>query len=152
MPGLFIGADHRGFEKKNKLLAALAHIEDFPLETFDLGPYTYIEDDDYNDIAVTVSRSVLRNPNSFGVLLCGSGVGVSIQANRMKGIRAFVANSPAVVKLAREHNDANIICLSADNLTVEDIVAAIRIFISTKFSGAARHARRNSRLDEDIKL
>ena len=152
MPGLFIGADHRGFDKKNKLLAALAHVEDFPLETFDLGPYTYIADDDYNDIAITVSRSVLRNPNSFGVLLCGSGVGVSIQANRMKGIRAFVASTTSTVKLAREHNDANIICLSADDLSVEEIVTAIQIFISTKFSAAARHARRNNRLDEDIKL
>lgn len=151
MPGLFIGADHRGFEKKQKLLNALAHIDDFPFEVFDLGSYAYISDDDYNDIAITVSRSILRNPRSFGVLLCGSGVGLAMQANRIKGIRAVVGADSATVKISRQHNDANVLCLSADRMSSDQILSAVQEFISTEFSHEARHARRNARLDEVIK-
>lgn len=152
MPGLFIGADHRGFEKKQKLLNSLSRLENFPFEVFDLGAYAHIPDDDYNDIAITVSRSVLRNERSFGVLICGSGVGVSIQANRMRGIRSVVGSNLQIIKASRDHNDANILCLSADTMTDQEILQAIKTFISTKFSTEARHARRNNRLDEDIRL
>lgn len=151
MPGLFIGADHRGFEKKQKLLASLARIENFPLEVFDLGAYAHLPDDDYNDITITVARSVLRNPRSFGILLCGSGVGVSIQANRVKGIRAVVGTTPDLIKSSRDHNDTNILCLSADTMSSEQILQSVKTFISSPFSHEARHARRNNRLDEDIR-
>lgn len=152
MPGLFVGADHRGLKAKQELLAALAREENFPYEIFDLGAYTYLPEDDYNDVTITVARSVLRNPESFGVIFCGSGVGVSIQANRMKGIRAVVGTTPEIIHSSRDHNDANVLCLSADNMTSDEITTAVKSFISTKFSAAARHARRNHRLDENIPL
>lgn len=152
MPGLFIGADHRGFGKKQKLLALLGKIENLGFEVFDLGAYTLMPEDDYNDIAITVAKSILRNPRSFGVLLCGSGIGVSIQANRIKGVRAILGLNSEVVKMGREHNDGNILCLPADKLTAEEMEKLVRQFIETKFPGEARHARRNHRLDEEIAL
>lgn len=150
MSGIFIGSDHRGFDKKQKLLSDLGKIDSFSHQVLDLGAYANIPDDDYNDITITVARSVLRNPRSFGVLLCGSGIGVSIQANRIKGIRAVVGTNAELVKMSREHNDANIICLSADTMSSDTILQTVKQFISTDFSNEARHARRNNRLDEEI--
>ena len=106
---VFLAGDHRGFKLNQKLL------EVFP-NFIDLGPSEYNKDDDYNDYAVKVSKSVLENPNSFGVLLCGSAIGISMQANRFKGIRAAIVDDEGIARLSREHNNANIICLSADRI------------------------------------
>lgn len=168
MPEIFIGSDHRGFELKEHLVAALSggtSLESqIPAKTkdgedylvTDLGPFTLDPDDDYNDAAVKVARAVKEHPNSRGILICGSAHGIAIQANRFKGVRAIAAYNPELAKIGRLHNDANILCLSADftgdkkteegKLLADEIV---KTFLSTDFSGEERHVRRNNRLDEE---
>ena len=146
MTKIFIGADHRGFEKKN-LLAD--YLERKGHEVIDLGASAYQETDDYNDYAKNVAKSVLENPGSVGILFCGSAHGISIQANRFKGIRAIVGFNEALAKIGREHNDANILCLSADFQNEEDMKKISDIFLETTFLAEERLTRRNKRLDEE---
>lgn len=153
MSSVFIASDHRGFDLKNHLKSA------FP--TFsDLGPSKFNPDDDYNDAAITVAKKVLETPDSFGILICGSAIGVSIQANRFRGIRAAIVSDLETAKLAREHNSANVLCLSADKFNsstnpleletaFENIVPIVKTFIATPFSNEPRHLRRINRLDEE---
>lgn len=161
MPEIFIGSDHRGYELKNSLVAKLSggtaldqRIAVKSPETgenytvSDLGPFSYDETDDYNDAAEKVARAVRENQNSRGILICGSAHGICIQANRFKGIRAIEGYSEELVEIGREHNDANILCLSADFIEDNKIDIFTIIFLSTKFSGEERHVRRNQKLDE----
>lgn len=147
MSSVFIAADHRGFGLKNRLII------DYPKFT-DLGPTSFDPNDDYNDAAINVSKKILETPDAFGILICGSAIGVSIQANRFKKIRAAICSCPESAKLTRLHNDANILCISADRIKTDDdlknIKKTIDVFLSTNFSGEARHLRRINRLDEEI--
>lgn len=146
-PPVFLSADHRGFELKRRLLEVYPSFSD-------LGPKEYNPDDDYNDAAISVSRKVLETNGSFGILICGSAIGVSIQANRFKKIRAAICSCPESAKLTRLHNDANVLCLSADKVKTdadfEKTKHIIDAFLSTNFSGEARHLRRIKRLDEEV--
>ncbi len=146
MTKIFIGADHRGFEKKN-LLAD--YLRQKGHEVVDLGASEYQETDDYNDYAVNVAKSVLENPGSIGILFCGSAHGISIQTNRFKGIRAIVGFDENLAKIGREHNDANILCLSADFQNKENMKKISDIFLETPFLAEERLIRRNKRLDEE---
>ncbi len=162
MAEIFIASDHRGFELKNKLVAALSG--GAPLEeqinlyaadgseflVSDLGPFEKDPDDDYNDAAIAVGQAVVDNPGSFGIIVCGSGNGVSIQANRIKGVRAIAPTLPEIARKGREHNDANVLCLSADYLSHEEVLNLVTTFLITKFTGEERHVRRNKRLDEEV--
>lgn len=142
---IYIGADHRGFSIKSKLLAFFTKKN---LTFEDRGAYVYSEKDDFNDPAISVATAVREHPGSFGILICGSAHGMIIQANRFKGIRAITATTPELVKIGRIHNDANILCLSADHLSFRQIKKFITIFINTKFNGGAKYLRRINRLDE----
>lgn len=150
-PTIYIGADHRGFAKKAELLKFFNQNH---LLYQDLGAYAYSATDDYNDFAIAVAEAVRANENSttpkpaFGLLICGSAHGMVIQANRFKGIRAVTATDETLIKLSREHNDANVLCLSADFLDQPTMEKLILTFINTKFSGEERHVRRIRRLDE----
>ena len=161
MPEIFIGSDHRGYELKEHLVAALSGGtapesqitaksetgEDYLVT--DLGPFTLDPNDDYNDAAIKVAKAVRENPTSRGILICGSAHGIEIQANRFKGVRAIAAYSPELAKIGREHNDANVLCLSADFTNREDVDKIVEIFLNTAFSGEERHIRRTKRLDEE---
>ena len=146
MTKIFIGADHRGFEKKNQLAEYLIQNG---FEVVDLGADSYQETDDYNDFATKVSKSVRENLGSYGILLCGSAHGISIQANRFKGIRAIVGFNTGLAKIGREHNDANILCLSADFQELEEMKNIAKTFLNTEFLNEERLVRRNNRLDEE---
>ena len=147
MPSVFIAADHRGFNLKSRLLEA------YP-DFLDLGAKSLDPEDDYNDAAIAVAKHILKTEDSFGILICGSAIGVSIQANRFKKIRAAVCSCPESAKLSRLHNNANILCLSADRVKTdadfEKVKSTIDAFLSTNFSGEARHLRRINRLDEEV--
>lgn len=166
---IFLASDHRGFTLKNKLATDLAQVqtsEGNRIGIIDLGPKNYNPDDDFNDAAIAVSKAIIEsqktgNEESLGILICGSAIGVSIQANRFKGIRAAVVSDIEMATSSRAHNDANIICLSADHLTnakdpleseasYEDLLAIVETFITTPFSGETRYVRRIKRLDEEI--
>ena len=148
MQKIFIASDHRGFETKNNLLA------NFPLnpnefELVDCGPLAYDENDNYNDGAKKVARLVLENPKSFGILLCGSAVGMSIQANRFKGIRAAICLTPAEAIETRSHNNSNVLCLPADDIAGNDVYDIINAFMDTQPLQDEKYQRRCRKLDED---
>ena len=142
---VFIGADYRGFERKNQLARFLVENN---CEVVDEGPYEYNEGDDFNDSAVKVALEVRENPNTRGILICDSAHGVTMQANRFKGIRAANCDSVESTILAREHDDANILCMSAhfvDESLMQEITKA---FLATDFKNLERRVRRINRLDE----
>ena len=142
---LYIGADYRGFAKKQALLDYLAtkgHT------VTDDGAFSYQEGDDFNDPAIRVARDVRENKGAMGILICDSTHGVTIQANRFKGIRAAHCTNAESAKLAREHDDANILCLSAHFMDEETMKQIIDIFIDTSFINLERRVRRINRLDE----
>lgn len=142
---IFIGADYKGFERKNQLLKFLATTD---YEVVDVGAYSYDEGDDFNDPAITVARNVRENRDSKGILICDSAHGVTIQANRFKGVRAAHCENTDSAKLAREHDDANVLCLSAHFLDEEQMKQIITTFLDTKFDALERRVRRINRLDE----
>ncbi len=141
---IFVGADYRGFEKKQKILSFLAK-KDY--EVTDLGTYDDSEND-FNDSAIAVAKMVRKNRDARGILICDSAHGMTIQANRFKGIRAAHCENAESAKLAREHDDANILCLSAHFLSDENIQEIILAFLETKFTNLERRVRRINRLDE----
>ncbi len=142
---IFVGADYRGFEKKQKIVDFLASSG---YEVVDEGAYEYSEGDDFNDPAIAVAKAVREEVGSFGVLVCDSAHGVTMQANRFKGVRAAHCETAESAKLAREHDDANVLCLSAHFLDDERMEGIIRVFLETNFESIERRVRRINRLDE----
>ncbi len=142
---IYIGADYRGFEKKQILKQKLLEME-FELE--DMGDYEYQEGGDFNDPAIAVAKSVREDLGSMGILICDSAHGMTIQANRFKGVRAAHCDNEKSAVLAREHDDANVLCLSAHFLDNEQIYTIVRAFLETQFIGYERRVRRINRLDE----
>ena len=141
MSRIAVGADHAGFRLKQLLadrLRALGH------EVFDLGTLNE-ERVDYSDFAVAVARSVAGGEAELGVLVCGSGVGVSIAANKVAGIRAATVHDFTSARLAREHNDANIVCLGARFLGEQVAIDALDAFLGATFEGG-RHVDRVAKI------
>lgn len=143
---IFLGADHRGFELKEKIKERLI---DEGLEVEDLGDHHLEKDDDYVIFAHKVADAVAIDPEeNRGILLCGSGAGVDMVANKVDGIRsALVFDVPRAIQ-AREHEDANIISLPADTLDEESVYEIVKTFLTTEFSGEQRHERRLEEMKE----
>lgn len=142
---IYVGADYRGFEKKQSILHFLTKRTE---KVVDAGAYSYSEGDDFNDPAIRVAKAVRINRENKGILLCDSAHGVTMQANRFKGIRAANCDSEESAKLAREHDDANVLCLSAGLIDEDKMKKIIETFLDTKFSNLERRVRRINRLDE----
>ena len=140
---IHLGCDHAGFEFKELLaehLTAQGH------EVVDHGATTYDPDDDYPAFCIAAGRAVVADPGSFGIVIGGSGNGEHIAANKVPGIRAALAWSERTARLAREHNDANVVGIGA---RMHDPQTALRIaeaFLATPFSGEPRHIRRIEQL------
>lgn len=145
---LYIGSDHRGFAKKQELVKLLANCHPGMVLVEDLGPDQYNEEDDYNDAAIAVAQAVLANQHSFGILLCGSAHGVTMQANRFRGIRAVNADTAESAKHARTNDYANVLCLSGDYLEVDQMDEIIKAFCHAQPDPAPRYQRRAERLDQ----
>ena len=137
-----IGADHAGFALKERLVSELRRLGYEPL---DLGTHS-TESTDYPDYAHEVAARVEHHDAERGVLLCGTGLGMAYAANRHPGVRAAVAWSPEVARLAREHNDANVLVLPARFVSPEDGLEILRTWLATEFAGG-RHARRIAKID-----
>ena len=142
---IYIGADYRGFEAKNELVKVLAEIG---YEVMDVGAYKYEEGDDFNDPAIAVAKAVRKPANLVGILICDSAHGVTIQANRFKGIRAANCDNIESAKLAREHDNANILCMSAHFIGKDKMKEIAKAFLETEFEFLPRRQRRIKRLDE----
>jgi ribose 5-phosphate isomerase B len=139
-----IGADHAGFQLKQRLVAELKRLGYEPL---DLGTHS-AESTDYPDYAHLVAGRVERGEAARGVLLCGTGLGMSFAANRHPGVRAAVAWTPEIAQLARQHNDANVLVLPARFLSEEEGVEILKAWLNTPFAGG-RHARRVAKIDQE---
>ncbi|MEI6692501.1 MAG: ribose 5-phosphate isomerase B [Chlorobium sp.] len=137
-----VGSDHAGFELKKSVITWL---QDHGHEGIDMGPYTE-ESVDYPDYARKVALSVADGSSDQGILLCGTGIGVSISANKVKGIRAALVFNPEFATLARQHNDANIICFSARFTDKETIEKSLHNWFATPFEGG-RHQRRVEKIE-----
>lgn len=143
-----IASDHAGFELKERLVRRL---EKLGFAVQDVGPHTP-EPSDYPDYGRPVARMVGAGVVRRGVLLCGTGLGMSCVANRVRGVRAAVAWSVQVAELSRRHNDANILVLPARFLSGDDAERILEIWLSTEFEGG-RHERRVTKIDaEDTAL
>ena len=138
-----VASDHAGFSLKSRVCDYLE--ERAGVTLVDLGPVS-AERCDYPDYAAACARHLQTGEADLGVLICGSGIGISIAANRFRGIRAALVQSPLMAQLAREHNDANILCLGSR--LVGDLVAfeSIEAFIETEFAGG-RHAGRVAKIE-----
>lgn len=141
---VFIGADHRGFKLKESLKE---HLLSRGIEVGDGGAHEYAPEDDYPDFAYRVARAVAREPGSFGILLCGSGMGMDVVANKVRGIRATVGYSKESVVHARTHDDINVLTLPADSLNASRAAMFANLFLSTAFDGAERNVRRRSKVE-----
>ena len=138
-----ISADHAGFELKKKIIKAL---EENGNEVKDFGTYSD-ESIDYADFAYKAAKSVADKNEDFGIIICGSGVGVSITANKVKGIRAANCFNNEMSALARQHNNANIICLGARFLSESQAIEMVNTFLTTEFEGG-RHERRVNKIHD----
>lgn len=137
MRTLFLGSDHGGFGLKQELVQILT-AAGYAVEDCGVHDPASV---DYPDIAKTVCEGVLARPHSFGVLCCGTGIGMSIAANKIDGIRAALCSETYSAKMARVHNDANVLCLGARVIGVELAREVALAFLSVEFEGG-RHARR----------
>lgn len=138
---IYLGADHAGFALKERIKKWLK-ARKIPYQ--DLGNTIYDQHDDYPDFAAKVARTVAKingiaKNNGKGILVCGSAQGMCIAANKIKGIRAVVPFSLQETRLSRQHNDANVLCLSGWFMNEKAALKMIRAFLATPFSRASRH-------------
>ena len=131
-------ADHGGYELKEEIKKFLTKNK---VEFIDCGANSFDKDDDYPDFVQAAVPHVLENEDNAGIFICGSGIGVSMVANRFKGIRAVLANDYATAFLARKDEDANVLCMGARIVSKKMALKIIKVFFSSEFEGG-RHQRR----------
>lgn len=142
---IFLGADHRGYELKEKISQWLFEME----RAFqDLGAVSFDPHDDYTEYAERVASLVTKNEGSRGVLICGSGVGVEVIANKFDGIRAGIGKNALQVEAARQDDDMNVLVIAADYTSEKEAKAMLIAFLETKFSGKARHEERLEEIEK----
>lgn len=150
---IYLGTDHAGFELKEEIKK---YLEEKDFEVYDCGALTYEENDDYPEYMARVAKKVhddsMHSP-AMGIIFGGSGTGEAIVANRFAHVRAAIYNGGnlELVKLAREHNDANILSIGARFVTADEAKQAIDLFLETKFSHMERHADRIIQIENIVK-
>lgn len=142
---VYLGSDHAGFELKARLIE---HLTGLGHDAVDCGAHTYDPDDDYPAPCIAAALRTVADPGSLGVVIGGSGNGEQITANKVAGIRAALVWSDETARLAREHNDANVISLGARNHPEPDALRFVEVFLDTPFSQGERHKRRIAELAE----
>jgi ribose 5-phosphate isomerase B len=133
-----LASDHRGFEFKNMITTFLSNLGH---EIVDYGTSNSTESVDYTDYGLKAARSVSRGESERAILICGTGLGMSLVANKVKGVRATVCHDLYTVEMSRRHNDSNVLCLGADVVDQKLLEKKIKLWIETPFEGG-RHARR----------
>jgi len=144
---IYLAADHRGYELKEKIKQWLT---EWNYEYEDMGAFEYSESDDYPDFVRKAAEAVANDPGrSRGIILGGSGQGEAMAANRFKGVRAAVyyGGAEEIIKMSRQHNNANVLSLGASFLDEKAAKRAIRTWLETLFSGEERHKRRIDKID-----
>ena len=140
-----LGCDNGGFEIKQALIR---HLEERGLEYKDYGTYTS-ESCDYPVYGKAVARAVQSGECDRGIIICGTGIGISITANKFKGIRAALCTNTFMAEATRLHNNANILAMGGRVTTIEDAIKIADVFLDTPFSNEERHIRRISMIEED---
>jgi ribose 5-phosphate isomerase B len=140
---IYIGADHRGYALKEIIKHRLQNYA-----IHECGAETFTPGDDYVDYAAAVATAVMKDPNSRGVVICGSGVGVAIVANKIPGIRCGLGFSTEQVKASRADDDINILAIPADFVSEDEAFTQINIFLQTPFSQEERHKRRIEKIHQ----
>lgn len=138
---IVIASDHAGFELKQKIVEWLSREG---IEHLDIGAFSE-ERCDYPDYGVAAAEKVVAGEARFGIIVCGTGIGISISANKVKGARAALCCSEYMAEMARRHNDANLIALGGRTTTIDLAVRMIHIFLQTEFEGG-RHAERVAKI------
>ncbi|PID53597.1 MAG: ribose-5-phosphate isomerase [Micrococcales bacterium] len=138
-----LGCDHAGYELVQVLKS---HLAEQGHEPVDHGPAAYDAEDDYPSFCIAAGEAVVADPGSLCVVVGGSGNGEQIAANKVVGVRAALAWNTETARLAREHNDANVVAIGARQHTVEEAQALVDVFLRTAFSGQQRHQRRIDQL------
>ncbi|MBU2447401.1 MAG: ribose 5-phosphate isomerase B [Bacteroidetes bacterium] len=136
-----VGSDHAGFKLKERVKSFLFNLS---VEVLDLGCFSD-ESCDYPDYGEAVALVVKENKAKFGIIICGTGIGISISANKIPGIRAALCTSPKMAELARLHNDANILALGSRIIDENEAEVIIRTFLATEFEGG-RHLKRLNKI------
>ena len=162
---VYFASDHAAFELKNALVS---QIELLGYEVEDVGPHSFDPEDDYPDFVIPCAKRVAGEPNSFGIILGGSGQGEAMAANRVPGIRAAVFYGGVlakreiqaegtsahdtfdIVRLPRLHQKANVLSIAARFVSAEESITAIKTFLETAFSDSERHARRIRKFDQGV--
>lgn len=134
-----VGGDHAGYELKAEIISLL---EELGHTYRDFGAHKKAPGDDYPDFGVPVARAVAKGEFDLGILICGTGVGSCILANKVRGIRAALCHDTFCARSSREHNDSNILCLGARVIGAELAKEIVKTWLSATFSGADRHRRR----------
>lgn len=148
---IYLAADHAGFELKAKLLKFIE--DELKLEVKDMGAHTLDAQDDYPDFISQAARAVsVEGDQSRAIVLGGSGQGEAMAANRFKGVRAAVyyGGTQDIIRLSREHNNANVLSLAARLLTEKEAMQAVKLWLETPFPAEERHVRRIKKIDELI--
>lgn len=138
-----VGADHRGFLLREKVLELLRQ---WGHEVLDVGTFSP-EPTDYPDVAAAVCEKIVRGEAERGILVCGTGLGMCIAANKFRGVRAAPCHDDLTAEMSRRHNDANVLCLSADLLGEKLVQRMVGLWLTTPFEGG-RHARRVAKIAE----
>lgn len=137
-----IASDHGGFEQKGPMAAFMA--DELACDVVDMGPDT-ADAVDYPDYAVKVARAVSEGDVDFGVLICGTGIGMALTADKVPGVRASSITSPAFAELFRQHNNGNVVCLSGRFVDLDVNKEIVKTFLGTEFEGG-RHERRVAKI------
>jgi ribose 5-phosphate isomerase B len=139
-----IGADHAGFPLNERVMAEL---RDAGHDVTDFGTHDGSLEDDYPDYALAVGQSVQSGRVDVGILICGSGVGASVAANKLRGVRAVLCGDTYSAHQSREHDDCNVLCLGARVVGVELALDIVRAFLGARFTGEERHRRRLAKIN-----
>lgn len=143
MKMVYLGADHRGFELKNKIVLEL---REKGWTVTDLTPKKDL-DDDYTDISIKLGEKIVLE-KALGILMCGSGAGVTVAVNKVKGVRAALAMTKKQARKIREDDDINVLCLAADFVNDEDNIEIVKDFLETTFMAEERFIRRINEIKE----
>jgi ribose 5-phosphate isomerase B len=139
-----IGADHAGYPLNERIIREL---QDRGYEVVDFGTHVGSRPDDYPDYALKVGEAIQQHEADIGILVCGSGVGAAVAANKLRGIRAALCGDTYSARQSREHDDCNVLCIGARVTGVELALEIVRAFVAAKFSGEERHRRRLKKIE-----
>ena len=143
---LYIASDHAGSQLKKDIIKYLK--TQLNKEVEDMGPTAFVETDDFPDFAFPLAKAVAKNKDDFGILICGTGQGMCIAANKVKGAYAITGYNIHATELGRKHNNANILCMPGNPASLDFAHAIVKKFLETKFDGDARFVRRNEKIEK----